>query len=90
MINIQFNLRIPGSNRFRNIKCWHGITPFIHKFWELQIYKSADILDIFLRLTSKQSHAGLSCGLGFCGINMEFQIYDSRHWNDTTGRWQDY
>ncbi len=90
MINFQINLRVPGSDRFRNIRCWHGITPFVHKFWEVQIYKSADILDIFLRISRKQNHAGIQTGLGLLGFNVEFQIYDSRHWNDETQRWQEY
>lgn len=90
MISIQFNLRVPGSNRFRNIRCWHGTTPFAHKFWEVQIYKSADILDIFLRVLHKQDHAGIQTGLGLLGFNIEFQIYDNRHWNDETQRWQEY
>ena len=88
MINLQFNLRIPGSNRFNNIKCWHGSTPFKNKFWELQIYQSADILDLFVRITHKQSHAGLHMGIALIGFNLEFQFYDNRHWNAEYEIWQ--
>ena len=88
MISLQFNLRIPGSNRFNNIKCWHGPTPFNHQFWELQVYQSADIVDMFVRITRNQSHAGLHMGIGLAGFNVEFQIYDIRHWNSETHRWQ--
>jgi len=91
MINLHFNLRIPGSDRFRNIKCWHGIVPFTqYKFWETQIYKGSDIIDLFLRATAKQSHAGIHIGVGLVGFNMEFQIYDNRHWNDKDDCWQNH
>jgi hypothetical protein len=85
MINFNFNIRIPGSNRFRNIRVWHGITPVAHKFWELQIYLSADIIDIKFGVTAKQDHSGIQLCLGLCGINVDFSIYDSRHWSD--GKW---
>lgn len=91
MINLQFNLRIPGSNRFKNIKCCHGRLPITrHKFWEIQIYKGSDIIDFFLRVTTKQSHAGIHAGFGLFGFNVEFQIYDSRHWNQETNSWATY
>lgn len=87
MINLQANIRIPGCDRFENIFCWHGSTIFQNKFWELQCYKSADILDIFLRITHRQDHAGLHIGLGLFGFNLEFQIYDNRHWDKETNSW---
>lgn len=88
MINLQFNIRIPGSNRFRNIRCWHGIVPKCqHKFWEIHIYQGSDVVDIFLRLTGKQDHAGLNTGIGLLGYNIELNVYDSRHWNTDTNDW---
>jgi hypothetical protein len=62
--------------------------PFKHRFWELQIYESADIVDLFVRITHKQSHAGLHVGIGLAGYNIEFQIYDIRHWHSETRSWQ--
>lgn len=88
MISLQFNIRIPGSDRFHNIVCWSGSTPFQYKFWEVQVYKSADILDFFLRVTRKQDHAGIHIGLGLIGFNLEMQIYDSRHWHKETNAWK--
>ena len=87
MISFSFNIRVPGSNRFQNIRCWHGSTPFMNKFWELQVYKGADIVDFFMRFTRKQSHAGLHMGIGLVGYNIEFQIYDRRHWNSDSKNW---
>ena len=91
MINLQINLRIPGSDRFKNIKCCQGSMPFLkNKFWEIQIYQSADILDLFIRITHKQDHAGIHLGLGLLGFNIEFQIYDNRHWNKNINDWSQY
>lgn len=91
MINFHFNIRIPGSDRFRNIKCCSGIVPFSqNKFWELQIYKGSDIVDFFVRITAKQSHAGIEMGIGFLGMNIEFRIYDNRHWNKDKNNWEIY
>ena len=85
MISFSFNIRVPGSNRFNNIKCWHGSTPFRNKFWELQIYKGADIVDFFVDVTARQSHSGMRLCLGLFGVTVEFAIYDSRHWSE--GKW---
>lgn len=88
MINIAFNIRNPFSSRYSNIKCWNGTTLFKHKFWELQLSKTADLIDFFLRYTIKQSHAGLHVGFGLFGYSIEFNFYDCRHWNHILKRWQ--
>lgn len=91
MINFHINVRVPGSDRFRNIKCCNGIVPFSqHKFWELQIYRGSDIIDLFLRITARQSHSGVEIGFGLAGFNLEFQIYDNRHWNKENGCWYNH
>lgn len=90
MINFSFNIRNPWSDRFASIWAWHGSTFIKNKFWELQFYKSSDIFDMFVRLTHRQSHAGIHLGLGFFGYNAEFQIYDARHWNKNTNDWNIY
>jgi hypothetical protein len=87
MINVNFNIRIPGSNRFRNIRNWHGSLPIAYKHWELQIYLSADIIDFRAEITAKQSHSGLRLCLGLLGFNVDFNVYDTRHWAD--GKWVD-
>ncbi len=90
MIYLQFNIRNPWIDRFVNIRCWTGNTFIKNKFWELQIYKSSDIFDLFIRLTHRQDHAGIYLGLGIFGFNAEFQIYDCRHWNKNTNSWENY
>ena len=90
MINFKFNIQNPWSDRFANICTWHGSTFIKHKFWEFQIYKSSDILDVFLKLTYRQDHAGIYLGVGLFGYNAEFQIYDIRHWNKNIHGWEIY
>ena len=85
MISFNFNIRIPGSTRFNNIKYYHGSLPISFKFWELQVYFSADIINIGVDVTTRQSHSGIRLCLGLAGINVDFTIYDSRHWNQ--GKW---
>jgi hypothetical protein len=85
MINFNFNIRVPGSNRFRSIRCWAGSLPMPFKFWELQIYFSADVIDIGIDITARQSHSGIRLCLGLLGVTVEFTIYDSRHWSE--GKW---
>ena len=72
-------------NRFQNIRCWVGSLPIPFKFWELQVYFSADIIDIKFGITAKQDHSGIQLGLGLVGVTVEFTIYDSRHWSE--GKW---
>lgn len=55
------------------------------KFWELQVYFSADVVDIAVNITTRQSHSGMRLCLGLLGINVDFNIYDSRHWSE--GKW---
>jgi len=87
MINIQFNIHNPLVHRFVPVKIWQGPTPIEHKFWELEIYKSSDIVDAFFRFDCCQSHAGLHLGLALLGYNIEFQIYDHRHWDYEEEDW---
>lgn len=82
MINFNFNIRVPGSNRFHNIRTWHGSLPVAYKHWELQIYLSADIIDVGVAITAKQSHSGVRLCLGLLGFAMDFNVYDTRHWMD--------
>ena len=90
MITLQLNIRNPYSNRFKNIKCWSGKTPIENKYWEIQVMKTSDLVDICLQITHRQSHAGVRFSLGLFGYQVDFNLYDSRHWNDEEGRWYVY
>ena len=87
MINLNFNIRVPGSNKFQNIRTWHGSLPVAYKHWELQIYLSADIITASVNITAKEDHSGVRLCLGLLGFNMDFNVYDTRHWMDD--KWVD-
>ena len=82
MINFSFNIRVPGSNRFRDIRTWHGSLPVAYKHWELQIYLSVDIITASVNITAKEDHSGVRLCLGLLGFNIDFNVYDTRHWVD--------
>jgi hypothetical protein len=90
MITLKFSVTNPWWNRFANIKCWAGKTPFKNKFWEVQIMKSDDLLTIDLRVTARQDHAGAELWLGVFGYAVNLQFYDNRHWDSEVEDWQVY
>lgn len=87
MIYFDFSISNPWSSRWENFKCWNGNTPFEYKFWEFQITKTSNILCCKIHLTHRQDHAGLNIELGLFGWNIEFTIYDSRHWDNKKNSW---
>jgi len=90
MINLRFSITNPWWDRFENIKCWAGGTPFKHKFWEVQIMKSDDIVAFDLRTTTQTDHAGIDLWVGLLGYSINAQLYDNRHWNFKENRWMVY
>lgn len=90
MITLNFNVRNPWSDRWKCIKSWAGTTPFRHKFWEVQIDKTSDIIGFDLRLTTRQDHAGLFLCLAFLGYEIIITLYDHRHWDTENNRWSEY
>lgn len=91
MIYLNLNIRHPNWwNRFENIKCWVGETPFKHKYWECQILKADNLLRFEFGFTIREDHAGLNLELGLFGYEIHFTFYDNRHWNHKEGRWENY
>ena len=91
MIYFNINIRNPKWwDRFDNIKCWMGGTPFKNKFWELQITKGPELFRIEFEFTTQQDHAGLNIEVGLLGYCVHFNICDNRHWNYKEGRWMFY
>jgi hypothetical protein len=90
MLYLNLKISNPFSDRFKNIKCWSGATPFKHKFWEVQIMASNDLILFGFSYTIRQDHAGLNLELGLLGYNIDFNFYDSRHWDYIGERWEIY
>lgn len=89
MIYLNINIRNPHWwNRFANIKCWTGSTPISHKYWEVQIIKHDNLLRFELGWTMRQDHAGANLELGLLGWEIHFNLYDNRHWNHESNKWE--
>lgn len=90
MIHLNFSLRNPWSQKFKNLWCRVYDTPHKNKFIELEIYKDSSLMSLSLAWTVRQSHAGLDFEIGAFGYCFHFNFYDNRHWNYEQGRWMFY
>jgi len=90
MISINFNLRNPWSNTFKNLWCRSYATPLKNKFIELEVTQDFTLLCFMFNWTVRQSHAGLELEVGLFGYNVAVHFYDNRHWNVKEGRWMFY
>jgi len=62
-----------------------------YKFLEIQAAKGGnEIIGFSFRLSFKQDHAGLMIDLSLFRRSIDFQIYDSRHWNHDKGCYETY
>ena len=87
---IHFNLQLsnPFSHRHETVNFWTGVLTQ-NKAWELQTFKTNDIVNFSFSLTTRGDHAGSSVELGVLGRNFIFQIYDGRHWDYEKNQWSD-
>jgi hypothetical protein len=80
MIHYSFRIKNPYSNRFQHAVTKHGIVTQ-NKAWEFNVYRTATIFSNSLEFTMRGDHAGLRLEIGLLGYDVEFQIYDVRHWD---------
>ena len=78
MINFNLCLRNPWWQRSGN------------KFWELQIDRDDVVLLLGMAVRHRVSHAGLSLEIGLLGYCLNFDLYDSRHWDYENNCWEDH
>jgi hypothetical protein len=90
MINFKFGITNPWWDRFKTIYNTAGDTPFKHKFWEVQVIESDDIIMFDLRITTRCDHAGTDLWLGLLGYSINLNFYDNRHWNHEASRYYQY
>jgi hypothetical protein len=88
MISLNFNIRNPWSNTFKNLWCRAYDTPFKNKHIELEFTQDVTLVSLMFNWTIRQSHAGLDLELGLFGYNVHFTFYDSRHWDYARGIYQ--
>jgi len=90
MIYLGFNITNPWCSRFKNVWCRAYDTPFKHKFIELEVYKDNTIVSASIKLSTRQSHSGLTFDIGLLGHTFNFNFYDNRHWYEEAGRYYIY
>jgi hypothetical protein len=90
MISFKFNIRNPWSDRFTNLWNWSWSTPFKHKFIELEVMRDFTLVSFRFDWTVQQSHAGLELEAGIFGYCVQFTFYDNRHWDYTTGCYENH
>lgn len=89
MFKVNFILENPWSDRFDAGSAW-GNKLTKNKAWEFQAYRSNTIIESTVELTHRQDHAGLKLEFGILTFSFVFQIYDTRHWNYATKKWEVY
>ena len=90
MISLNFNLRNPWNNTFKNLWCRAYNTPFKNKFIELEITQDCNLISIMVSYTMRQSHAGLTLEAGLLGYCLHFTFYDNRHWDYNKNQYENY
>ena len=90
MIVITFAIQNPffkSWRQFKNIRNWHGATPFKNKFWEVELTKSGEIVMFDFTVRTRCDHAGTTLGLGLFGHSINATLYDNRHWDHINDRY---
>jgi hypothetical protein len=88
VINFNFSIDNPWSNRWNTIWYASGLL-FGHKAWEFNGYATHHIIDLSFELRQgRVDHPGVFLMIGLVGYAIEFQIYDTRHWDNQWGVWR--
>lgn len=88
MINLTFEISNPFSDRWDAPYCKHKVLQ--HRAVELNVYKTGIILTLNLRYTVRHDHAGFLIRVGIFGWEVEYHLYDTRHWDDDNSSWGQY
>lgn len=85
MINFNFRITNPWATRWRTVYCWSGKLTN-HKAWEINLYRSNELVAAECSYTMRQDHAGFNLLAGLFGCTIELHIYDTRHWDYKANR----
>jgi hypothetical protein len=80
MIYYSFRIKNPYSDRLQHAVTKQGVVTQ-NKAWEFNVYRTATVFALGLELSMRRDHAGLRLEIGLLGYDVEFQIYDVRHWD---------
>lgn len=87
MIDIHLGLRNPYSERWHSLFSRTYALPIQHKHLEINLERNSDIIVLNLRITHRQSHAGIFLNLAILGYSVLFNMYDDRHWDYENNCW---
>lgn len=90
MIKLSLNIRLPFDIKFKNFWCKSWTTPFEHKFIELEVYTTNNVVGVNFDWTIRRDHAGIDIQLSLFGYCLHFNLYDNRHWDYKTNNWETY
>ena len=90
MIDFNFSIRNPFSNRFDTTFYKDGLLKGETKAWEVQCMKDSSIIEVGCSLSFRGDHAGISLRLGLLGRSIHVGLHDTRHWNHEENRWYVY
>lgn len=78
MINIDLRISNPLHHKWSPIRAFFGkITD--HIAYEINLYKSNTIVNLYLRVQTNGDHKGIFLILGLLSYDLELNIYDTRH-----------
>ena len=86
MINFHFKLDNPWSDRWEYLWSKHKII-FKHKAWELSAYRTNTIVELYFHYRIRCDHAGVKFMFSLFGYSIEFNLYDTRLWDDEKNKW---
>lgn len=89
MINFNFALTNPFSCRWECIWTKDSLVSK-NKAFEFSVYSTNQIIAINTSLSVTGDHAGLMFEFGLLGFSIEFNFYDTRHWDYDNNCWKKY
>jgi len=87
MIYFNFNIDNPFTDRWNTLFYKSGSLTR-HKVWEFNGYRTHHLINAGFKLITKGDHAGIQIELGVFGYSIEFQTYDTRHWDYENNQWE--
>ena len=89
MIYFNFKIENPFTDRWNTIFYKSGLI-LKNKAWEFNAYRTHLLIDVDFHFTRKGDHAGLQLMFGILGYALEFNVYDTRHWDYENNTWYNY
>lgn len=86
LFNFDFNIQIP----FRSVKpilFRYGKISSTETGWEFVFSETPDLVRVHFLWTLMKDHAGFEINLALFGYGIEFNIYDSRHYDYENHCW---